>query len=238
MTTALKTTVFARLAVIIFYTVLAFLLIKPLFAQDSTNSAASSKKDTIKQRLEERKEKIENRIGTRKEKVETGIASREAKIASGHAVLKEKLQAFKDKRKAEIAERVNINLNRISQKQTEQMLKHLEKMSEILNKLENLVNQGNPSIKDINVTRTAIADAKAFLSSIRETVQEQVANDYTIQLTSESKVKADAQTQRTKLHNDLVTVRKQVIESKQKVMEVIKIAKSGKDTREATTSGQ
>lgn len=245
MTTVLKTTALVRLTVIIFYSLLAFFLIKPLFAENSTTSADTRVKANIQQRietrkgnLEARKEKIETRIASREAKIASRLEDRKEKIASRQAALKEKLQAFKDKRKAEIADRINTNLNRINQKQTEQMLKHLDKLSNILDKLENRINEGNTNIKDIGATKAATADAREVLANASFAVTEQSAKDYTIELTSESKVKKDAQTQRTNLHNDLVAVRKQVIESKQKVMEVIRIAKSGKDTKEATTSGQ
>ena len=249
MTTALKISKLTNLAVIIFYTLLAFLLIKPLFAQDSTISATSDKKILIQQKIEARKEAVQAKVETSKEKVQIRIASKEAnikqkiedrkeKIASRHAALKEKLQTFKDKKKAEIAETVNTNLNRINTNQTDRMLKHLNTISTILDKVENLVNQGNSSIKDPDATRVAIEDARIMIISTSDVVTEQSGKDYTIELTSESKVKADAQTQRKKLHNDLLAVRKLVIESKQKVTEVIRTAKAEKGAKEATTSGQ
>ncbi len=231
------------------FVLLASLVIKPLFAQDSTTSATSNKKDLIQQRIETRKEDVQTRIETRKENVQARVASREAnikqkiadrkeKIASRQAALKEKLQTFKDKRKAEIAERINTNLNRINTNQTDQMLKHLNTMSTILDKLENQVNQGNPSIKDPDATKAAIAEARDMVANATATAQGQAANDYTIQVTSESKVKADAQTQRTQLFNDLKALRQQVIEAKQKVADAIRVAKSGNIVKEATASGQ
>lgn len=234
MITALKTTIFARLAIIIFYILLAFFLIKPLFAENSTTSADTRVKTNIQQRIETRKGNPE----ARKEKIETRIASREAKIASRHAALKEKLQAFKDKKKAEIAERVNTNLNRINTNQTDQMLKHLNIMSTILDKLENLVDQGNPGIKDPVTTKAAITDARAVIAGTSALVSTQAANDYTIQVTSESKVRQDAQAQRTKLFNDLQNVRKSVIATKQKVADVIRTAKSGSIVKEGSASGK
>lgn len=174
---------------------------------------------------------------TRKEKVEQKVASIKEKVASHETELKAKLQTFKDKRKAQVAERVNTNLNRINQNQTEQMLKHLDKMSKILDKLEARVNEAKPDIKDPNLARTAISDARSTVAAAKAAVEAQRGKDYTIQATSEAKIKEDAQKARQALHTDLLATRKQVIDAKQKVANAIRVAKSGA-RKEGTSSGQ
>lgn len=162
------------------------------------------------------------------------------KIASREAALKLKLNAFKDRTKAAIAEKVNTNLNRINQKRTEMMQRHLTNMSTILGKLEDRVNSGSPDIKDPASARAAIASARSIIATTSAAVTAQAAKDYTIVVTSESKVRADATAQRQQLHSDLLTLRKMVIDAKQAVGSAIRTAKSGSSTgpKEATASGQ
>ncbi len=148
-------------------------------------------------------------------------------IASKAAALKLKLQTFKDQKKAQIAERVNTNLNDINQKQTEQMQKHLDAMSVILDKLEVRVNSPTPDIKDPEAARVAIASARATIATVSAAVLAQSQKDYTIQVTSESKIGVDAKTQRDKLHADILAIRKAVIDAKQSVANAIRVAKSG-----------
>lgn len=174
---------------------------------------------------------------TRVDRIQRRVETRQEKMASREAQLRAKLQNFKDKRKAEIADRVNTNLNRINQNQTQQMLKHLEKMTTILNRLEARVNQGTPDIKDPAAAKEAIASASASIASATSAVQTQALNDYTITVTSEATVKANAKASRDKLHADLVAVRKQVIDAKKSVSNAIRVAKSGKSTKEGTSSG-
>ena len=154
------------------------------------------------------------------------------------AVLKAKLLAFKDKRKAEIADRVNTNLNRINQNQTTQMLKHLEKMSALLDKLEARVNAGSADIKDPQAAKTAISSASAQIASATSAVKTQAEKDYTLQISSETKVKADAQALRSKLGTDLKSVRQLVIAAKQKVSNAVRIARTGQIIKEGTPSGK
>lgn len=188
----------------------------PVLAQDATTPATTRK----------------YRIETRKEK---------ERIATKEAVLKAKLEKFKDKKRAEIADRVNTNLNRINQKQTEQMLKHLDRMSTILGKLEERVRKGTPDIKDVTLAKAAIASAKGSIAAATASVKLQAEKDYTIAVSSEGTVRKDAQKTRVQLHNDLKAVRVQVIGAKQAVSNAIRVAKSGKvevPGKEGTPSGR
>lgn len=168
----------------------------------------------------------------RKGATASGTTMRE-KLASKAAALKTKLQAFKDQRKATIAERVNTNLNNINQNQTAQMQKHLNTMSEILDKLEARVNKGTPDIKDPTSAKAAIASARTAISTASAAVSDQAQKDYTIQITSESRIRIDAKTQRDNLHKDLLATRKTVQNAKQAVANAIRTAK-----KEGTNSGQ
>jgi len=143
--------------------------------------------------------------------VDSTPSGKEAKIATREASLRAKLAQFKNRNKAQIAERINTNLNKINQNRTSQMLRHLEKMSMILDKLEQRVNAG-----------AAIAEARASIASASAAVQAQAQNDYTITVTSESRIRTDIQQIRLKLHEDLQAIRKQVIDAKQSVANAIR----------------
>lgn len=211
-------------------------VIYPALAEDGTSSAvrpAVRKNQLVQERIEAKKENIESKIATLR-----------GKIASKEAALRLRLQEFRDKKKAEIAERVNINLNKINQNRTTQMQKHLDKMSEVLDKLENRVNQAKPDIKDPAAARVAIAAAKLSISTASASVSAQSLKDYTIIVTTEGRIGVDAKIQRDKMHTDLVALRRLVIDARQTVSNAIRVAKSGRLTpefepgKEGTSSGQ
>lgn len=211
----------------------------PAFAQDSTNSAVRE----IPNRPLNKNKLVQDRIEAKRENIEDKIASMREKLASKAAALHSRLQDFRDKKKAEIAERVNTNLNRINQNRTTQMQKHLDKMSEVLDRLEARVNQAKPDIKDPAAARAAIAAARLNISTASASVSAQALKDYTIVVTSEGRIGLDAKIQRDKLHSDLVAVRRIVIEARQAVANAIRIAKSGKVEipglrKEGTNSGR
>lgn len=209
--------------------ILAVVLIHPVFAVENSTGAAT------------RKEKIQQRIApkpnveSKKEMLQWEKAAVKEKIATREAALKARLEKFKDKRKAEIAERVSTNLGKINQKQTSQMLKHLDKMSTLLDKLEARVNKSTQDIKDPAAVKAAIAETRSKIASATAAVKSQSEKDYTLTVSTENKVRADAQALRNQLHADLQAVRKQVVEAKQSVANAIRVAKSGK---ESASSGQ
>ncbi len=181
-------------------------------------SSAAAVRAKLNQKAEIRKENIQE------------------KIASRTAVLKEKLAAFKDQQKAQIAERINANLNAINQNQTSQMQRHLDLMATILGKLESRVNEGAPDVKNSTAAQAAITEAKDTIATASAAVSEQTQKTYTIQVTTESRIRTAAKTQRDKLHKDLQTTRKAVIDAKQAVANAIRTAKA--EVKEATSSGQ
>ena len=205
-----------------------FLIVSyPVIAEDSTSTAAA------------RKEKIQQRIETRKENVTTRIESMKEKMASREAAMKDKLEAFKDKKKAAIAERINTNLNMINKNQTNQMLNALNKMTTLLDKLEARINNNTPDIKDPNLAKTTISDARAAIASASAAVSAQAQKDYTITVTAENRIRLDAKGARTNLHTDLLAARKMVISAKQAVSNAVRAAKSGKiESKEATAGGK
>lgn len=181
------------------------------------------------------------RIDAKTQKLENRIEDIRAKIASKEAALKIRLQQFRNQRKAAIVERISTTLNRINKNQTDQMLKHLDRMQVILDKLEARVDQNKPDIKDPAKARTAIASASAAIASASTAVQAQAAKDYTLTGSSEAAIRAEAKAARDKLHTDLQAMRKLSIAAKQAVGNAIRVTKSGKleiPSKEGTNSGE
>lgn len=157
-----------------------------------------------------------------REKLQQKRVDIRANAATHAAELKAKLSKFKDKKKAEVTQKVSGNLNKINQNRTDHFLKFLAKATEILNKLETRVNGAGS--KDTTSAKAAIADARASLASAKAAVQAQAGKDYTITVSSETKVRSDVTLIRDRLHQDLQAIRKQVVDAKQSVANAIKVA--------------
>lgn len=218
------TATLSKLSAILILICLLLIAAYPIYAVDS--STAATKREQAKERVAQQRAITQDRMMDLKEK-----------IASRQAELKAKLQTFRDQRKAQLVERINTTLSMINQKMTEQMMKHLDRMTTILNKLDDRVNKPTSDIKDPNLAKAAIADARAAIATASAAVQNQATIDYTIHVSTESAVRADAKAARDKLHADLRTVRELVIKAKQAVGNAIRVAKSGK-LHEGSESGK
>jgi len=233
------------------------LLITPVLAEDSTSTARPTVQNKIQKidlRIDQREVNMQQKMkeleqrrlaeGSKAAMFRQKLEDRKGKIASHEAEIRAKILAFKNKQKAEIASRVNTNLNKINQNQTDQMLKHLDNMSLLLDKLAARVSSGSPDIKDPAAANQAIADAREAIDKAKSSVQAQAQKDYTITVTTETKIRADAQAQREQLYKDIMATRKLVIDAKQATSNAVRVAKSGKiatpsaTEKEGTTSGK
>lgn len=228
----------------------------PVLAIDSTQTA--NPRSTLQQRVDNRIQKVDTRIAQKETNIQQRRLAEASKaamfrqkledkklmIASHEAEVKAKIQAFRDKQKAEVATRVNTNLNKINQNQTEGMLKHLDLMSQLLDKLVDRINSNSPDIKDPSLANQAVADAREAIDKARTAVQAQAQKDYTISVTTEAQIRKDAQSKRDQLYKDIMGVRKLVIDAKQAVSNAVRVAKSGKiattsaNIKEGSSSGQ
>lgn len=143
------------------------------------------------------------------------------KVASRTAQLKERLKTFRDQKKAQIVERVNDRIANINEVRTNNMLKHLNKMSGILAKLENRVN--DITDKDTTAAKTAINNAKAKVASAEAAVNTQAQKDYPIEATSEGTIKNNVVDARLALQRDLKALHELVKEARKAVGHAIQV---------------
>lgn len=183
-----------------------------------------TRKANIQQRINDNRERVASRVGQQRERLEANVArlqdrqanfaqrleDKRSRIATRSAALKQRIQAFKDKKKADLTQKVNDNLNRINDNRTTEMLRHIDRLSEILNKATARADQA------------AVSLAQNALESAKTTAQAQQSKDYTLQVTSESTIRATAKTARDSLHADLKATHQEIVKAKDLVIAALK----------------
>jgi hypothetical protein len=203
---------------------ITFLIVAASFLIFAYSALAEDSSDTSKTRKSINEARMENKMAQmedRKEGMQAKLQMRREEIASNTAQLRERLQKFKDKVKANLADKINTVLGQINQKQTSQMLKHLDRMSEILTRVENRATEASASGQNISSASAAIADAWEAIDNAKTSVNDQELKDYTINVGLEGTIRADAKKSRDALHQDLKDVRQLVIVAKQAVAKAI-----------------
>ena len=200
-----------------------------------TSAMAATPKD-LAQNIQMRQDKIATVAAKRIE----NLAQKKLQIASSAATrkaeLQKKLTAFKDTKKAATADRVNQNLNKINTQRTTQMTQHLDQMDKLVIKIDTRITELSGAGKDTSSAASASATAKTMISDARADVQSQALNDYTVAVTSEATVRADAKVMRDKLLSDLKLTHESIVGARASVVDVLKVLST--ITGEKVTNGQ
>lgn len=185
----------------------------PVYAKDATSSTPRSLKNSEKLALIE---------ASRDGKLQ-GIRE---KVASRAALLREKLATFRDRVKANRVQNINDILARINKVRTDAMLRHYDRMVEILTKVEDRVNEASGNGKDMTAAKSSISQARSALNEAKIALDAQIDKDYTVNVSSESTVKADAMAQRQQLFSDLKSIHDLLVTARKVIAEAISQAMS------------
>lgn len=186
-----------------------FIFSSQIFAQDATSSTAKREQLLNKKAAQIAPKLTDDRL---------------QKIASKTAELKTKLQNFKNKVKADTAQRVNDNLNRINSNRVAEMSGNIQKMNNILAKLEALPGATSASAQ--------IASAGAAIAAAQSAVTAQSQKNYTIQITTEATVRADVKKMRDQLMTDLQADRKLIVDAKKALVNAVAAVRPAKGEKE------
>ena len=135
-----------------------------------------------------------------------------AKDATGSGTrrneFKQKVQTIRDERKKKIVERADAKLAEINKRRTDAMVRHLDKMSEILAKVK--ARDG-----DTTVAEAAVAEA-------RSAVAVQAAKTYVIIISTEDKLKINVGETMKALKTDLQAVHQKIVGARKATADAIR----------------
>jgi hypothetical protein len=155
-------------------------------------------KANVKARMSMNAQEREEAMEEHKDEMEARWESRKEAMDDWHIQLKARLAAFKDKTKAEIAERIQTNLDALNARLTAHFDAQLETMVSIMVRV---------AAADVDADATAeIAAANDAITDAQAANDDQADNTYPVSVSSETTVKADVGAARQKLHDDLKKV--------------------------------
>lgn len=171
---------------------------------DKAKERIASKEAHLKERLEKKYEKMASKEAAFKDKWEDRLKQWEEKRASKAAHLKKRLDVFKDKRKAQIAERVDKNLNQVNKNRTNAFMNQLDAMNNLSEKLSTRIASANG--KNTASASAALSQANSAIVAAKTAVTTQAGKDYTVTVFSESTIASDVKKVRDQLFTDLKTL--------------------------------
>lgn len=187
----------------------------------ATSSAASKLKQQA-EILREQKRAAVAKIKDARDEIKAQITARKEEF-------KAKVETIKDLRKKALIEKIDVKLANLNVKQTAKFTDALTRIQGFLDKVRQSATD-TKVLADILVAQNAIDSAKTVLET-------QADKSYTMEITDEATLKANAGTIVSQLRQDLSSVHKLVVAAKQAVQKVVS-EKSGKANieKEATDS--
>ena len=157
-----------------------------------------ARREEMKTKMEERKAEFEARREEMKLQFEERKTERQAALAE-----------WKDKKKAEVTERISENLDKVNERLTTKAAEHVAKMSEILNRIEEGDVDGDGA--------TDIAAAETAIEAASDAVEVQAAKTYSLGSVSETTVGSVASDARKQLRTDLEVMMQAVKDAREAV---------------------
>ncbi len=166
-----------------------------------------SSRDDVKAKREELNTKIKDEREAAKKRLET--AREEAKKAdeTRRSELKDKISKLRDEKKKQIATRLNEQLEHLSTQWTDHFSNVLNRLSEILSKVELRADKAQAAGKDVSAVRTAIANAKTMIGIARTAVETQAKKTYTATFSSDKELNTAFKNVKEQLRKDLFGLR-------------------------------
>lgn len=159
---------------------------------------------------------------TRREEFQVRKEERMASIAARKQEVKTRIAAIRDEKKRAALERIEEKLNKINERRTNHFLKVLERLAEILAKIQFRADRAETNGKNVSSVNTAIATAEAAIDAAETAVNAQADKVYELTVDDETTARDDAGASMKKLQEDLRAMREFVHKARTAVFDALK----------------
>jgi len=164
------------------------------------SEAIKAKKTELNAQLKATQEAAKKRIEAAREEAKKAVEARRTE-------LKDKISKLRDEKKKQIATRLDEQMARLNVQWTDHFSNVLNRLLEILGKIELRTTKAETSGKDVTAVKTAIQNAKAAIETARTAVETQAKKTYIAIFSSETGLGAAFKAVRDQLHKDLFGLR-------------------------------
>jgi len=159
-----------------------------------------TKRAELNTQLKETREAAKKRLEASREEAKETVKARRLE-------LKDKISKLRDEKKKQIAARLDEQLASLNARWTDHFNNVLNRLSEILGKVELRAGKAESSGKDVAAVKTATQNAKTAIGTARTAVETQAKKTYVAAFGSEKELGAAFKAVREQLHKDLFGLR-------------------------------
>jgi gluconate kinase len=154
-----------------------------------------------------RREEVQTRIEERREELQVRKEERLASVSARREEIRTRLQAVRDEKKLQLLEKIEEKFAQINQRRTGHFLKVLDRLREILAKIQSRTDRAEANGKNVSGVDAAIAKATAAIDAAETAVNTQADKVYEITVSDETTARNDVGALMKKLQEDLRVTR-------------------------------
>lgn len=187
-------------------------------ARQNIRTQIKTEREDIKAKKAELNIKIKDDREAAKKRIEA-IREEAKKVAeTRRAELKDKISKLRDEKKKQITTRLDEQMARLNARWTDHFNNVLNRLSEILAKVELRADKAQAAGRDVSAVRTAIANAKTAIATARTAVEVQAKKTYIATFSSDTELNAAFKVVREQLKKDLFELRDGAMKSAHKAV--------------------
>ena len=164
------------------------------------SEAIKAKKTELNAQLKATQEAAKKRIEAAREEAKKAVEARRTE-------LKDKISKLRDEKKKQIATRLDKQLTRLNAQWTDHFNNVLNRLSEILSKVELRADKAGADGKDVSAARAAVQNAKTTIETARTAVETQAQKTYIATFGSETELGTAFKAVKEQLKKDLFGLR-------------------------------
>ena len=214
----------------------------PLFSGPRFPTSSASSVPPMVRELKDRRDAFLGNVQSLKDKFKQEIEAKreemQKEIEAKKAELKQRLLGFKDKVKQQVVLRLGTNMTDLNTRMVDNFSGALDKLDQVLTSVSSRADKAEANGKDVSAVRTAITAAQGAIAAARALVSTQSGKVYSINVQSESTVKADASSTKQLLEADLKAVQAGVRAAREAVGKTLQALTQipGVDSEETTST--
>lgn len=162
---------------------------------------------TIKEKRAELNTKLKDERDAAKKRLETVREETKKATEALRVEFKDKISKLRDERKKQIATRLDKQLAHLNTQWTDHFNDVLNRLSEILSKVELRADKAQTNGRNVSTVKTAIGNAKTAIESARTAVRTQAKKTYIVTFSSEKELGTAFKAVREQLKKDLFGLR-------------------------------
>lgn len=200
--------------------------VKPKTVRPTYDVKNQVKRTNLQAEVEAKRAALEAEVKAKRTALEAEIKTKRAnlqtEIQAKRDELKTRLEGVKDEVKKTIVTNVNARLVAINKTMTDNWSSALERLTAIVVKVSARADVAASAGADVGAIRSGITAANDAIAAAQLAVDAQAVKTYTINVTTEDKLRASVQAARQAMYDDLAKVRAAVVAAREAVGTAIK----------------